>query len=85
MSYVFTFGDSNTAIAAEHVLLESDLKPSVMPLVPQIGKGCGFCLRLEQDQAEAAKQALAMASIQFSVFRRTPSQSGFEYTKIQDL
>ncbi|MCL2233323.1 MAG: DUF3343 domain-containing protein [Treponema sp.] len=58
MEYIITFKNTNFAIKAEQCLLEK-MNVGVLPLPSQISAGCGICLRVKQDEIDAALAALA--------------------------
>lgn len=79
VEYVITFTSSGDAVGAEAVLAEAGLNPAVMPLIPQLGTGCGFCLRLKQPELQPALSLLHKAEIENSVYERHQNSAGFEY------
>lgn len=84
MSYVITFLNSNDAVAAEYALAEDNIPASVMPLLPQLGKGCGICLRLAPDEIDNAKKCMSDKGIRpANIYYRTPNDTkGFEYVVV---
>ena len=82
MEYIITFKNTNAAIKAEQCLLEEKLHVGVIPLPSQISAGCGICLRLSQDEIQAALRILADAQIdETGLFSRTTENGRFVYIK----
>lgn len=63
MEAVFTFHNTHHAIRGEQILLEEGIKVKVMPLPDALGAGCGVCLRVGEDELDAALNLLARADI----------------------
>ena len=71
MEYILAFKSANHAIKAEQCLLGQKLHPGVAPLPPQIGPGCGICLRVGRDELMPAIESLAGIGIDgYSVYLR---------------
>ena len=85
MEYIITFKNTNAAIKAEQCLLEKSLRVSVLPLPAQIGAGCGICLRMDNDTARRALDALADIYIdEISLFSRIKESGQYYYTEIKN-
>jgi hypothetical protein len=72
---VFSFRTTREAIVAERRLLDAGLPVTVMPTPPQIGPGCGICLRVRDGDLEKARRLLDAGYR--SIFRRTAGEGGF--------
>ena len=82
MEYIITFKNTNAAIKAEQRLLEEKLHVGVIPLPSQISAGCGICLRLSQDEIQAALRILADEQIdETGLFSRTTENGRFVYAE----
>ena len=60
---LFSFNSTSHAIRAERVLLDENLKVTILPLPPKIKAGCGICL-LTADKDKAIG-ILKMHDIEF--------------------
>ena len=85
MEYIITFKNTNLAIKAEQCLLEQKLQIGVLPLPSQISAGCGICLRVKQDEINAALAALADRQIPAAgVYSRVTENGRYLYTEVKD-
>ena len=83
MEYIITFKNTNFAIKAEQCLLELEMNVSVLPLPSQISAGCGICLRVKQDEINAALAALADREIPGAgVYSRTEENGRYLYEEL---
>jgi hypothetical protein len=73
--FVFSFHGAREAIVAERRLLDAGLPVTVMPAPPQIGPGCGICLRVREGDLEKARMLLG-AEYQ-GIFRRAGTGRSF--------
>lgn len=60
---IFTFPNTHQAITAETVLAETEIPATVMPVPPSIHTGCGLCLAIPRDFADAAERSLMMSEV----------------------
>jgi len=80
--YIITFKNTNFAIKAEQCLLEK-MHVGVLPLPSQISAGCGICLRVKQDEINAALAALAEREIAAAgLYSRTVENGQYLYEKL---
>jgi len=85
MEYIITFKNTNLAIKAEQCLLEQKLQIGVLPLPSQISAGCGICLRVKQDEINAALAALTDREIpNAGVYSRVTENGRYLYTEVKD-
>ncbi|MDR2158465.1 MAG: DUF3343 domain-containing protein [Treponema sp.] len=73
--FVFSFHGTAQAILGERRLLDAGLPVMVMPSPPQIGPGCGICLRVRGGDLERARMLLGAEYR--GLFRRTGPGSAF--------
>jgi hypothetical protein len=73
--FVFSFYSVKGAIVAERRLLDEGLPVRVMPSPPQIGPGCGICLRVKGGDLEKARMILGSECQ--GIFRRTGTGRDF--------
>jgi len=64
--YIICFKKVVDAIMAEQALLEGSFPVRIMPVPPLIKEGCGFCLRLSEEDLEPAKEFLAERKIKLN-------------------
>lgn len=80
MEIVLTFGGTHDVVRAEQALLDTGLPVRVMPLPSTIRAGCGLCLRVAPDDAQAALRTLAAASIPVQqAYTRTTDHGRSQY------
>jgi len=83
MEYIITFKNTNLAIKAEQCLLEQKLQIGVLPLPSQISAGCGICLRVKQNEINAALAALADREIAGAgVYSRVTENGRYLYEEL---
>lgn len=59
--YILTFARTHDAMLAEQVLMDSGIRPGVMPLPSSIRAGCGLCLRVAPASRFEALRSLESA------------------------
>jgi hypothetical protein len=73
--FIFSFHDIRGAIVGERRLLDAGLPVTVMPTPPQIGPGCGICLRVGGGDLE--KVCTLLGTEYRGIFRRAAAGGGF--------
>jgi hypothetical protein len=73
--FIFSFHSTSEAIMGEKRLLDAGLRVTVMPAPPQIGPGCGICLRVQGADLEKARAILGPGCR--AIFRRTLTGKSF--------
>lgn len=76
MEIIFTFSGANYAIWAEQALLGENIPVKVMPLPPEIGAGCGLCLRVAPEDAQKAIGVFAGKTIPAERIFKRESENG---------
>jgi hypothetical protein len=83
MEYIITFPKTHTMIKSEKILSEEGILVGPMPLPPELGDGCGFCLRIKDDYIERAIQVLSEKKIKIgSVYKVTGDKKDRRYTPL---
>ncbi len=86
MDYIFVFENTNSAMKAEKCLLDENLKVTALPLPNQVGAGCGICLKVGQEEWEAASETLRKSQISgIRVYAHDEEAGGIVYRELQDF
>ena len=86
MDFILTFSSTNTAIKAETILLEQQVKVSVAPLPPSVRAGCGISLRIASTEVIKAVDILSAHGINDTeIYIKTALNSESVFSKIDDV